>query len=154
MFLQVQCIRKVGLGAGGGLVSQSCPILWPHGLQPARLLCPCDSPAKNTGVSCHFFLQGIFLTQELNPGLPHCRQTLPTEPPGKPWWILNTEDIWILKIYCCLHQPKGWQICSLSSFVLLPVNTLLQTGNNMGLYSTSELYELNWNQDGSQVTQW
>ena len=27
-------------------------------------------------MDCHFLLQGIFLTQELNPGLPHCRQTL------------------------------------------------------------------------------
>ena len=36
------------------LVAQSCPILWPHGLQPARLLCPWDSPGKNTGVGCHF----------------------------------------------------------------------------------------------------
>ena len=26
--------------------------LWPHGLQPARLLCPWDFPSKNTGVSC------------------------------------------------------------------------------------------------------
>ena len=30
--------------------------LRPHGLQPARLLCPRDSPGKNTGVSCHFLL--------------------------------------------------------------------------------------------------
>ena len=30
---------------------------------------------KSTGVGCHFVLQGIFLTQGLNPGLPHCRQT-------------------------------------------------------------------------------
>ena len=29
-----------------------------------------------TGVGCHFLLQGIFPTQGLNPGLPHCRQTL------------------------------------------------------------------------------
>ena len=35
-----------------------------------------DSPGKNIGVGCHFLLQGIFLTQELNPGLLHCRQTL------------------------------------------------------------------------------
>ena len=27
--------------------------LRPHGLQPARLLCPWDSPGKNTGVGCH-----------------------------------------------------------------------------------------------------
>ena len=31
---------------------------------------------QETGVGCHFLLQEIFLTQGLNPGLPHCRQTL------------------------------------------------------------------------------
>ena len=30
----------------------------------------------NTGVGCHFLLQGIFPTQELNPGLLNCRQIL------------------------------------------------------------------------------
>ena len=35
-----------------------------------------DFPGKNTGVSCHFLLQGIFPTQGSNLGLPHCRQTL------------------------------------------------------------------------------
>ena len=43
--------------------------LRPHGLQPARLLCPWDSPGKNTGVGCHFLLQGTFLTQGSNPRL-------------------------------------------------------------------------------------
>ena len=38
----------------------------PHGLQPTRLLCPWYSPGKNTGVGCHFLLQGIFLTQGSN----------------------------------------------------------------------------------------
>ena len=52
-----------------------------------RLLCPWNSPGKNTGVGCHFLLQGIFLIQGLNPGLPHCGRglstdCLPTEPPG------------------------------------------------------------------------
>ena len=46
----------------------SCPTLQPCGLQPSRLLCPWDSPAKNTGVGCHAFLHGIFLTQGSNPG--------------------------------------------------------------------------------------
>ena len=41
-----------------------------------RLLCPWDSPGKNTGVGCHTLLQGIFLTQGLNPCLLHCRQIL------------------------------------------------------------------------------
>ena len=51
-------------------------LLRPHEPQPARLLCPWHSPGKNTGVGCHFFLQGIFPTQELNQGLLHCRQIL------------------------------------------------------------------------------
>ena len=47
--------------------------------------------AKNTGVGCHFLLQEMFLTQGLNPGLPHCRQTLyhlshQGSPPGMLFW--------------------------------------------------------------------
>ena len=34
-----------------------------------------DSPGQNTGLGCHF-LQGIFLTQESNPGLQYCRRIL------------------------------------------------------------------------------
>ena len=30
-------------------------------------ICPWDFPGKNTGVGCHFLLQGIFPNQELNP---------------------------------------------------------------------------------------
>ena len=40
--------------------------LRPHGLQPARPLCPWDSPGKNPGVGCQFLLQGIFPTQGSN----------------------------------------------------------------------------------------
>ena len=37
------------------------------------------------GVGCHFLLQGIFPTQGLNLGLPHCRQTLyPLSHQGSP----------------------------------------------------------------------
>ena len=50
--------------------------LRPHGLQPTRLLCPWDFPGKDTGVGCHFLLQGIFPAEGLNPGLLHCRQIL------------------------------------------------------------------------------
>ena len=34
-------------------------------------------------MGCHFLLQGLFPTQGSNPGLLHCRQTLPHEPLGK-----------------------------------------------------------------------
>ena len=56
--------------------AQLCLTLRSYGLYTARLLCPWDFPGKKTGVGCHFLLQGIFLTQGLNLGLLHCRQTL------------------------------------------------------------------------------
>ena len=54
-----------------------------HGLLPARLPCPWNSPGKVTGVGCHSFLWGIFLTQTLNPALLNCRQIL--------YWLSNQE---------------------------------------------------------------
>jgi len=59
-------------GGGGGLVAKSCLTLCdPHGLKPARILCPCGFPGKNTGVDCYALLQGIFQIQGLNPQLLH-----------------------------------------------------------------------------------
>ena len=59
------------------LVIQSCPTLCDpvdYSLPGSSVLG--DSPGKNTGVSCHAFLQGIFPTQRSNPVLPHCRRIL------------------------------------------------------------------------------
>ena len=61
------------------LVTQSClmfydlmdPIQPHHGSSVHG-----DSPGKKTGVSGHSLLQGIFLTQESNQGLQHCRWIL------------------------------------------------------------------------------
>ena len=50
--------------------------LRPHRLRSARLLCPWNSPGKNTGVGCHTLIQGIFPIQGLNPCILHCRQIL------------------------------------------------------------------------------
>ena len=49
------------------LVAQSCLTLQPHELKPVRLLCPWVFPGKNSGVGCHFLLQGIFHTQGIEP---------------------------------------------------------------------------------------
>ena len=54
----VVCVR-----VSRSVVSNS---VWPQGLWPARLLCPRDSPGKNTGVGCHFLLQGVFRIQGLH----------------------------------------------------------------------------------------
>ena len=40
------------------------------------LYSPWNSPDQNTGVGSLSLLQGVFSTQGLNPGLPHCRQSL------------------------------------------------------------------------------
>ena len=71
------------------MVVVSCSVvsdsLWPHGLQPVSLLCPWSSPGKNTGVSCHFILPGVFLTQGSNPCLLHWQtDSLPLSHQGSP----------------------------------------------------------------------
>ena len=69
--------------------------LWPQGLYS-----PWNSPGPNTGVGSLSLLQGIFPTQGMNQGLPHCRQILyqlshrgnpSTKPMMKhlPWWLLH-----------------------------------------------------------------
>ena len=68
--------------------SQSCLTLWTLWTitHPAPL--SIDSPGKNTGVGCHFLLQGIFLTQGWNPSLLHSPALaggfFTTVPPEKP----------------------------------------------------------------------
>ena len=58
-----------------------------NSLQPARLLCPWNSPGKNTRVGSHSPLQGIFQIQELNLCLLHLLHwqagPLPLLSPGK-----------------------------------------------------------------------
>ena len=60
--VKVKSLSRVRLFATPWTVAQQAP-LW-------------NSPGKNTGVGCHFLLQGIFPTQGLKLGLLHCRQTL------------------------------------------------------------------------------
>ena len=66
----IECLKIWG---GAGVIiteikSVPCSVvsdsLWPLGLEPARPLCPWDSLGKNTGVGCHFLLQGIFPSQD------------------------------------------------------------------------------------------
>ena len=68
-----------------------------YGLQPTSgLLCPWDSPGKNTGVGCRDLLQGIFLTQGSNLCLLRwLAGSLPLVQPGKPHLIDDTYSIQI-----------------------------------------------------------
>ena len=75
------------------LVTQSCPtLLWPHGLQLSRLLCPGDFPGNNTWVGCHLLLLGIFPTQDLNPLLLHWQaDSLPLSHLGTNQFLKNND---------------------------------------------------------------
>ena len=58
------------------LCAQSCPTHYDLCTIACQATLSIEFSRQNTGVGCHFLLQEIFPTQGLNPGLPHCRQTL------------------------------------------------------------------------------
>ena len=146
------------------LVSQLCLTPQPHGLQLARLLCPCGfsrqeywsglpcpppgdlsnpgikprSPAlqadllpselpgqpKNTGVGSLSLLQSIFLTQELNHGLLHCRQ-IPYQLSyqGSPMHLYTYINIFIFYDIVRLNYSLNILICHLIPLILIQVKT-------------------------------
>ena len=48
---------------------------------------PWGFPGKNTGVGCHFLLQGIFPSQELNPSPALQEDSLPLSHEGSPIYL-------------------------------------------------------------------
>ena len=89
---------------------QPTPVFLPgksHGQRSLAGYSPWDSPGKNTGVGCHFLLQGIFLTQDLNLCLlclPHCNWILyPLSHQGS--WDLNSPTRDWTQVPCI-----GWHI--------------------------------------------
>ena len=67
------------------LVTQSCPTLWPHGLQPTRLLCPWVFSRQEywAGLPCP--PTGDLPKPGVEPRSPALQaDSLPSEPPGKP----------------------------------------------------------------------
>ena len=111
------------------VVSDSLP---PNGLQPVRLLCPWDSPGKDSGVGCHILFQGIFSTQGLNPHLLHLLpwqvDSLPLAPPGKPPKVVAHVSSWEWKMKVFLNQCvfEKWRFFLTNVFLTwaFPVSTL------------------------------
>ena len=87
-FLDVFCI----------MLTLSCSVmsnfLWTHELQPARLLCPWNFPGKNTGVGCHFLLQGLFLTHRSNLHFLHLMHWQVNSLPQQ--YLVSSHIFWIL----------------------------------------------------------
>ena len=92
------------------LVSQSCPTLCDTEDYSPLEDCPWNSPGKNTGVSSHFILQGIFSTWESNTGLLHCRWILYHQSHREIYCLvdLSLNELssvkWIVSIQFILHQ--------------------------------------------------
>ena len=93
------------------------PILFrPHRLYTTRLLCPLDVPGENTGVGCHFLLQGIFPNQGLNPDLLHWQaRFFTTEPLAKP----------IPFLFPCNKEPFSSQLNSTGPLLFAKNKTAL-----------------------------
>ena len=85
------------------LVTELCPTLCdPMDRSPPGSSVQGNCPGKNTRVGCHFLLQGIFLTQGLNPLL-LCLlnwqvDSLPTVPPEKPLGMSGRHLVFILRL--------------------------------------------------------
>ena len=115
------------------LATQSCPTLCdPMDWGLPGFFVHGDSSGKNTGVGCHALLQGIFLTQESNQDLLHCRQILYQlsyqGSPCKAW-----ANIMLAKPQTCLQRAfsnEGWdslKVWGSRLFLNGPCKKLIQT---------------------------
>ena len=112
--------------------AQSClTFLWVYGRQPARLLCPWDFPGKDTGVCCHFLLQGIFPSQGSHPGLLYCRRILYClNHQGSPCVSLKRRSLNLnLSLSCVCFECSVAQLCqTLASPWAVACQALLSMG--------------------------
>ena len=97
----------------------SVTTLWPHGLQPTRLLCPWGSLDKKTGVGCHVLLQalpwlawwtvldtGNFDLLLLNSDTVHVRPVLCQ-------WVSNIQLWSQTRFVPAVTQTQTWYVCAL-----------------------------------------
>ena len=94
-----------------------------------RFLCPWIFLGRNTGVGCHFLLQGVFLTHGLNPSLSHGRQILyhctTLEELGLIWGILcrplipetNTTELWCIILWLFFRDLSSMLRIFVSIFI-------------------------------------
>ena len=94
----------------------------PHGLQPARLLCPWDSPGKNPGMGSHFLPQGIFWIPGKEPPSPAlAREFFTTGPPGKPHPIGK-----MLLLWPHLNQGSPGNVVCVANYMLIYNSIILE----------------------------
>ena len=77
-------------------VTQSCLTQQPHGLQPTRLLRPCNFPGKSTGGGCHCLLRYSLLVDRISY---HC-----------PYWeasFMKTKPLLVMNVLPELRNMGG-----------------------------------------------
>ena len=125
-----QCFFIFDVCVNHSVVSDS---LRSHGLYPSRLLCPWNSPGKDTGVGCYSPLHQIFLIQGLNPILPHFKQIL---------YSLSHQGTVIFNDWIIFHCTEV--LLNPSSYCLLhnrPINEETSWGKQYRLYLESQQTE-------------
>ena len=80
------CFFYLSASSSSVCESESSSVVF-DSLPPHGLYSPWNSPGQNTGVGNLSLFQGIFPTQGLNIGLPHCRQIL--------YQLSLVESIWL-----------------------------------------------------------
>ena len=86
--------------------SESCSVM-SDSLRHHGLYSPWNSPGQNTGIGSCSLLQGIFPTQGLNPGLPHCRRVLyQLSYQGSPQRLWEIDHVQSLMKHKTCDKPK------------------------------------------------
>ena len=118
--------------------------LQPHGFQLTKILCPWDSPGKNTGVGCHFLLQGIFPQPRGQPeSLSVASSFFTIEPPGKlrpkALWLksLQGEQVgWASPVWSLCSSP--WSLWDSSSYSPAAIHSSPDAGSRCAMNATNE----------------
>ena len=116
----------------------------PHRGQPTRLLCPWDSPGKNTGVGCHFLLQCMKVKSESE-----VAQSCPTL--ATPWTAafqaptsleFSRQEYWsgvpLPSLVCCIHSRR--YKCKLCTEILQIFSPRPSVISSPGCYSSPSWY--------------
>ena len=121
-------------------VTQLCPTL----CDPYS---PWNSPGQNIGVGSCFLLQGIFPTQGLNPGLPHCKwflcqlrhqgRTRILEWVAYPFSSRSSQPRNQIRVSCSIVLPMNNKINGQGYFPGGPVAKIHCRGHGFSLWSGS-----------------
>ena len=117
---------------GGSILYEVTPLCDPTGSSLPGSTVHGIIPGKNTGVGCHFLLQGIFPTQGSNLRLLHCRQPLyRLSHQGSPMGGTISSFLFSMllvahnvNVTCRMSYFPDWQLWRARALVRLPSTSL------------------------------